>query len=414
MRPAWVLVGIGAVLRLVATVGITPTVYVDSVEYRGVALFGGQRRPWTVPLLHALVGDSTARVVAHAVLGAVAWGALALTVAELVRHPRVRIVAVAAVLTLGLVGPVVNHDTTITSETVAISLAVGLLAALLRLAAAPSVGRAAAVVAVAVPFTFTRNDHPLLLTVPAMVAVVLAVRRRDVALRVLAAGLVLVATWGWVAVSRNDEIARFNLALVVANRVLPDEDDTAFFVDRGMPLPPAGGDTVLAMSESPAWNRWAGESGRATYARWLLRHPGHLLFGPWPDLFGIRSTTLEEDRRPTVLLAPNDRYGRIHPVVPDPVEELLWGGTSAAPVLLAGAGLGVAAVRRGRGLRDLGAVPLVALGALVVGVAHLWVVWHVSPVELGRLAMVGATLVHASLAVLVAIAVDRRPGPTPG
>lgn len=408
MKRAWVVVGIGAALRLVATVGITPTVYVDSIEYRGVALFGGRRRPWTVPLLHALVGDGAARVVAHAVLGAVAWGALALTLAELLRHPRVRLAAVAVVMTLGLVGPVVNHDTTITSETVAISLAVGLLAALLRLAAAPSVARAAVVVAVAVPFTFTRNDHPLLLTVPAVVAVVLAVRRRDVAVRVVAAGLVLVATWGWAAVNRNDEVARFNLALVVANRVLPDEGDTAFFADRGMPVPPPGGDAVLAMSDSPAWNRWARASGRATYARWLLANPDHLLLGPWPDLFGTRSTTLEEDARPTVLLAPADRYGRIHPVVPDPVEELLWGGRTAGPVLVAGAGLAVVAVARGRGLRGIGAAPAVAVGALVVGVAHLWVVWHASPVELGRLAMVGATLVHASLAVLVAVAVDRR------
>src|SRR3712207_8367289 len=44
----------------------------------------------------------------------------------------------------------------------AVSLAVLLFAAVLRLVRLPSVGRAIAVVAVAIPFAFTRNDHPYL------------------------------------------------------------------------------------------------------------------------------------------------------------------------------------------------------------------------------------------------------------
>lgn len=408
---------VGAILRLLAVVGVTPTVYVDSVEYRGVAFLGGHRRPWTVPLLHALVGDGAARVVAHALIGAAAWAALALAVAEVLRHPVARVVSAAAVMTIGLVAPVASYDATITSETVAISLAVLLLAAGLRLAVEPSVGRTVALLAVAVPFTFTRNDHPLLVTVVAVVAGYVAVRSGQRAWRVAAVGLVVVSAWGWYAVGRNDEIERFNLALVVANRVLPDAGATAWFTEHGMPLPDGvepvvglvGGDTVLALAEDSTWNRWAAESGRSTYGRFLLTHPRRLLFDPWPDLFGLRSTTLETAPPPVVLLAPGDRYGRLHPVVPDPVEALLWGGGNAAPVLVAGSTLAAMAVRRRRGLlARLGPARAVAGTALVVACGHLLVVWHASPLELGRLAMVPATVIHAALLVAAAVTVDNR------
>jgi hypothetical protein len=405
VRLRWIVLA-GAILRLVAVVGITPTIYVDSGEYRGVALLGGRRRPWTVPLLHAVVGDGVARVIAHALLGVAAWAALAYAIAETLEHPRVRLGAVAAVMTMGAVAPVANYDTTITSESVAVSLAVLLFAALLRLARLPTVGRAVAVLVVAVPFAFTRNDHPYLVAVLAAITAVLAVRRRPVAWAVVAVGLIATSTWSLYAAGRNDEIARFNLALVVANRVLPDVDATEFFVDRGMPLPTidVGDDTVLTLADDDDWNEWAGEEGRRTYVRWLVSNPRHLVLSPWPDLLGLRSTTLEGDRLPTVMLAPNDRYGRVHQVVPEPIEALLWGGTGAAPVLLAAVGLGVAAARRRLPPGD--AMRAVGVGALVIAIGHVVVVWHSSPLELGRLAMVAATTMHVALLLLVATTVD--------
>ena len=396
----------GAVLRLLAVVGITPTIYVDSGEYRGVALLGGRRRPWTVPLLHAVVGDGVARVIAHALLGVAAWAALAYAVAETLQHPRVRLAAVAAVMGVGAVAPIANYDTTITSESVAVSLAVLLFAAFLRMVRLPTVGRAVAVVVVAVPFAFTRNDHPYLVVALAAVTAVLALRRKPLAWAVVAVGLIATSAWSLYAAGRNDEIARFNLALVVANRVLPDVAATDFFVDRGMPIPrvDVGGDTVRTLADDRPWNEWAGDDGRRTYVRWLLSNPRHLLLSPWPDLLGLRSTTLETDRPPTVMLAPNDRYGRVHQVVPEPVEAVLWGGTGAAPVVLAAVGLGIARVRRRLPSPD--ATMAVAVGALVIAAAHVVVVWHSSPLELGRLAMVPATTIHVALLLLVATAID--------
>lgn len=417
-------VGAGVVLRIVATLGVTPTVYVDSAEYRGIALFGGRRRPWTVPALHAVVGDGVARVLAHAVLGAAAWAALALAVAAALEHRVVRVVAAAAVMGTGLTTTVTNYDATITSETVAVSLTALLIAAWLRLAVTPKTGWAVALLVIAVLFAFTRNDLPWLLLVAAVPAVVAAVRTSARAWTAVVAGLLLVSAWGILAASRNDEIERFNLAMVVANRIVPDAAYLEWFTDDGMPLPSgvrpvvglAGGDTTLAFADDPAWNRWAGDAGRTTYVRFLLAHPRHLLLEPWPDVLGVRSTTLEQAKTPTVLLSPGDAYGRVHQVLPAPVESLLWGPGDAGSVVVAVAGLTAYAIPRLRRPRRLaarlGPARLVAAGALAVGVGHLVVVWHASPIELNRLAMVPATVVHVSVLILVAVTIDRRLTPT--
>jgi len=336
----------GAALRFLAVAGVTPTVYVDSIEYRDPAFLGGHRRPWTVPLLYELVGDRALRVAAHAALGAAAWAFLAIAVAESVRRPALRVAAAAAVVATGLTTAVVNYDTTITSETVAVSLTAALLAAWVRFANAPTAGRAATVVAIAVPFAFTRNDHPLLVSAMAVLAVaawLVSGRRRAWAL--LAAGLVVTAVWSVGAWRRNTEIERFNLALVVANRIVPVPSYLDWFEDRGMPRPDdlglrADGDVVLSYAEDEDWDDWAGDEGRATYARFLLTHPGHLLLEPFPDLFGLRSTSLEVQQVAPALLSPGDRYGRVHPVLPDPVEAVLFGPGNAGSVVLAAGVLG--------------------------------------------------------------------------
>jgi len=412
----------GAALRFLAVAGVTPTVYVDSIEYRDPAFLGGHRRPWTVPLLYELVGDRALRVAAHAALGAAAWAFLAIAVAESVRRPALRVAAAAAVVATGLTTAVVNYDTTITSETVAVSLTAALLAAWVRFANAPTAGRAATVVAIAVPFAFTRNDHPLLVSAMAVLAVaawLVSGRRRAWAL--LAAGLVVTAVWSVGAWRRNTEIERFNLALVVANRIVPVPSYLDWFEDRGMPRPDdlgrrADGDVVLSYAEDEDWDDWAGDEGRATYARFLLTHPGHLLLEPFPDLFGLRSTSLEAQQVAPALLSPGDRYGRVHPVLPDPVEAVLFGPGNAGSVVLAAGVLAAAgwvgAERLGRPRRRaaveaLGPARTVAVVALVLAAGHLLLVWHASPNELGRLAIAPATTTHAALLVLGAVTADR-------
>lgn len=407
--PVWVsLVLAGMALRLLAVVGITPTVYVDSVEYRGVALLGGERRPWTVPLVHALVDDGSARVVFHAVLGACAWAALAVALSEALRTRAVRLAGTAAVMAMGASTAVTNWDTTITSETVAVSLTVVVFALWIRFATSPSVGRAVALVGACVPFAFTRNDHPVLVSGMAVVALALAARNRRRSSVVLAIGLVSISAWSVAAWRQNDEIERFNLALVIANRVIPEPERLEWFVGRGMPLPreavEPGADAVLALADDAEWDDWAGSDGSGVYLEFLIHHPRHFLLGPWPDLFGRVGTSLEPTSVPTVMLSPADRYGRVHQVLPDPVEEVAFAPGNAGSVLVSL--FGVAAVGVVRGRRWPGPEAVLAAAALCFAAGHLLLVWHASPNELGRLAMAPATTVHVATLSLVAFAAE--------
>jgi hypothetical protein len=401
-------------------------VYVDSIEYRDVALFGGNRRPWTVPLLYNIVGDAQLRVFAHAVLGAFAWGALALALASALQHRVVQLVATGVVVATSLTTAVTNYDATITSESVAVSLTVLLLALLLRLVLTrePTMQDVAGLLVVIVLFAFTRNDHPLVLWAMVVPMAVVAIRMRERAWAVIAVGLVVVAGWSWYASTRNDEIQRFNLAMIMANRVVADAGMFEWFVDRGMPVPAgvepvvglAGGDTTLAFANDARWNRWASDDGTGAYGRYLLTHPRYLLLEPWPDVLGLRNTTLEPPSTTPVLLAPTQAYGRVHPVIPEAVESLVWGQREAGAAAVALVVLGGHAMLRARRLRGrgrtallaaLGPVRTLAAAGLVIAAGHLLLVWHASPIELDRLAMVPATTVHACLIILLAVTADR-------
>jgi hypothetical protein len=178
-----------------------------------------------------------------------------------------------------------------------------------------------------------------------------------------------------------------------------------------------GGDTVLAFYEDPAWTRWAEDEGRLTYARFLLSHPRYLFFEPWPDLLGVRNTSLEPPSVTGVLLSPTLSYGRSHPVIPDTLESLLWGRREAGIVavgLVALGGLAVLSERRWRPselVAGLGPARTVAAVGLLVSIGHLLLVWHASANELDRLAMVPATTLHSCLIILLAVTLDRRLSP---
>ena len=414
-------------LRLVAVVGVTPTVYVDSGEYRGVALLGGNRRPWTVPLLHALVGDGAARVVAHAVLGAGGVGGPGARARRRRAAPGgLQVAAAARAWPWASSPPIVNYDTTITSESVAISLAVLLVRGVAppRASRRRWAGRRRSLAGGRVLFAFTRNDHPIAARCP----------RRwspssspsgcpERAWAVLAVGLVVVVRVE--LVRRRAATTRSPASTSPSSSPTgscPTPSTTEWFTDRGMPLPRGvepgvglvGGDTVLAF----AGDRRVERVGRATTgarptASWLLTHPHQLLLEPWPDLFGLRGDDPRGSRRrrrccsrPATATAASARS------LPDAGRVGACGAAAtAAPVVLAGcrsrppspssAGAGLLAPRwapvRGawRPWR------------LVLAAGHLLLVWHASPIELGRLAMVAATTIHVSLLVLLAITLDR-------
>ncbi len=408
--------------RLLAVVGLRPYVYVDSGEYLVLDLTGRSRRPWATPLLYELVpGQHRGEVVAQALVGGLAWTALAVAVAAWFPVRRVGLAAAATVAALGLTTSVTNWDTAILSESLALSLTVALVAAWLQLVRRPGWWAAAAVVALTLPWLFVRQSllpTAWLVVAVAVGAAVLA-RRRAGAWRPMAATaaallvLTVLASWSY---TRNQEVVRTNLTVIVANRVVPDAERLAWFRDHGMPVPASGALDVTSLTEDPAFSRWVAGEGRRTYLTYLASHPWYTLTEPLDDLVGVRRSYGDEPAPQVTMLSPADGYGMARPVIPEVLEAVLFGpgatGTVVAALALA---LG-ASVARYRHRDRRWAVSLALIG---LSLAALLTGWHGATPELGRLAIVAAVALRIGLILHLAVVVEgallpRREAGAPG
>lgn len=395
----WLVVGL-VVVRALAVIGLHPYVYVDSAEYTVVDFTGRGRRPWATSYLYWLVpGDHRWEIVGQAVVGGLCWAVLGLAVAAWFREPRVRIGVTGAVVALGLTTSITNWDTAILSESLALSLTALVVAAWLNLARRTTWVTAGLVVAATLPWLFVRQSLLpaawLVVVVAAAAAVVTG--RRGGAWRHLAgvaAGLVLVTGLASVSYSRNQEVVRSNLTVIVANRIAPDPERLSWFREHGMPVPASGALDPGALTADPAFSRWVGGVGRSTYARYLLTHPWYSLTEPLDDLVGVRQSYGDQPLPQATMLSPGDGYGSARPVIPEVVEQAVFqpGGTGTVLTALA-AVLGLSLVRRRRRDRRW-AVPLALVG---ISLASLVAGWHGATPELGRLAIVAAVALRLGL-----------------
>ena len=399
------------VLRVVAERS-TPLVYFDSGEYRHVHFFGG-RRPFTIPLLFALVPSDALKIVEQAAISVAAWITLALVVAAALDDRRLRLASIATFLALGLTTQVTIWDTAVLSDSIAISLTVFLVAAWIAVYRNPTKWTVAAVLLTTTLWTFARELHVYVTAVVAVIVVVaVLVRRARVLWWVVAAGLVLIGTVGVLDRRSNDETARENLAGVIGARVLPDHDTRAWFVEHGMPpmdeLAEGQSHPDKELLAIPAFERWAGQSGWAVYAEFLVTHPTSAIDGPLRELLEERPTFAEESAGRAVLLSPAEAYGRSRPVLPSVVEDFLFDPGRTGALLRSGSSRSPArswsppdgADRRSH-------VPLVVVGASVVYVAAAW---HGSVFEPGRHAMPAAIAIRVALIALLAITADAALG----
>ncbi|MGQ0617436.1 MAG: hypothetical protein ACT4PW_10670 [Acidimicrobiia bacterium] len=398
-----------AALRLAAIAGIHPYVYVDSGEYELLDFTGGAKRPWTVPLLYEAFGPLEARLVVQALVAAAAWTGLALAVAGTVGDRRVAAAAAGTVLALGLTTSVTNWDAAILSESLALSLSAGLLAAWARMVARPSAVAAGAVVALSVLWLFTRQDHLYLLWAVVGAAVLVSARARTGPWLVLAAGLLASALWGQVAYGRNTEARDHNLALVVGTRVAPDRARLDWFEDHGMPVPPflePGRATPPEPLEAdPAFARWLSHDAPATYAFYLVTHPWYTVTAPLADMLSVRPAYADPPVDVDPLLAPANAYAASRRLLPEPLEAVLFapGRTGTALALVVGAVAAVAWRWRRAGVEPRHLVPVAAASLAVAG---LYLSWHSSTIELGRHALTSAVVLRLACLVLLAQVVD--------
>lgn len=316
-----------AAVRLVYVLHAPITVWQDSLAYmaegshpvRSAAIWTGSEPP-LVPLLWHITGSTRAFAVVQAVVAVCAWTFLALTVAWRLPGWMVPLLALAAVLVFSLSPFVLQWDTQVLSESLALSAVAALVAWVLLAAAHASWPRAVGIVGAVTAFALDRDEG--LILAGSLGAALLAVGtlqlvrgrclvrgRRFAGGRLLGTGLLVLlvtATGTALALASHRNLTNAEDNLYV--RVFPYPSRVAWFAAHGMPeaarvdaaatamalrqpaahayAPPAppAAPVVGPILTEPYWRplaHWLGHHGEAAWAEFVLVHPLFDLTAPF-------------------------------------------------------------------------------------------------------------------------------------
>jgi hypothetical protein len=443
-RPlSWLLL-IGAVyvaLRVAAFAGISPYVSPDSATFKETATkdvfssgFLAGLRPWTTPLLYKVVTDDTARIWVQFVISVLAWLAFAKTVADVVSE-RMRLVAFAVVLLPSVAVQVTLWDSTLLSESLAVSFTVLLMAAWLRFLRERSTLNVVLVLVITLLWVFTRDTHAYLTALLGLALLISLARPGERWKRaVVGAGCVVIAGLSVVSANqvytvtlsrsatgtsiRSPQAGRWEFPLinVIDKRVLTDSGRRAWFESHGMPVNAeltrfAGleaGSADFAQFTSPGlsgFRGWLEKRGRSVYSQYLLTHPFYVAksfaTGSAPKAVGAPDVAAYQPLARRVLPGP------LHEVVfserqraDGAIDKLL----TAAGIALLAAGFALGLVRLVRAPRD----PLsYFVPALIVAIAvEALATWHGDAGEVERHEISAAVLLHAGGLVALVLGLD--------
>jgi hypothetical protein len=391
-----------------------PPTYPDSFSYLAVARRGPlhvhfffDERPIGYPFLLWSVGRSpTLTVLAQTGIYVAAFWVLCRVVFAEMRSRVVGVVAVVCIAAIAIEPRNALWNTLILSESLSTSLGILGIAAWWRAAARPSKQTVTWAWLATGAWILVRDTNVLptvLVLLPVALACTWAAPHGDRAVRRRLAGgaLAILVVCGYVyfsqAVSHRTQYSVHN---VVGMRVLPNAGLTRWFVAGGMPLDDAlrgrtnhnawdDGEAFLRAPELARYRTWArGPGGRRLLLSMVVRWPDW-----WKGLHHDLPTILGEDDRAYDNYAVFDRFPH-HLPAPFGTPRTnagLWAG-----LLLAAAGVGLAAVDRRRRL-----LVVVVAGGLLSAIVDIWCSYVGDPMEVNR-HMVGPL---ARLGVLVIVAV---------
>jgi hypothetical protein len=407
-------------LQTLIVAGLPTARLPDSASYLSLSVTGANGRLFTVPLLYWIFPSDPLRICAQVVLAAVAWWILASTVGSYVEDRRISLGVRLILLAIGVCGPVASWNSTILSESVALSLTALVFALWLRYVKSPNLGRLLLLLVVAIFWMFTRSDNLVIGLIVMVVWTVWIVIKRSGILRfALALAMCAICSFGLVVVASQHSVNDVNLAEIVSQRILPNEGYTSWFVEHGMPYSKAIANDANVyppkpLLDDPRLDNWIRSQGRGVYAKFVLAHPGPQILGWLADLSGEQPSLTVSPPPPIFaqpnpspsLLSPDANYGRHREVLPEVVQDLLFQqGQIGDVIALAAAASGLAIMsRRKTGHDERLTIPAWALALALVQTAIIWVS---AVTELDRLGMVPAVTIRIALWTIVACSLDR-------
>jgi hypothetical protein len=337
--------------------------------------FWANARPPVFPLLLKFFSADKLKVAAFQTAFSIfAWGMLALSLAYSLKGI-VRPVAFGLVLALSLDRHIAGWDVVMLTESLSLSLLALFLAVWLWLLGNWSWWKVALLSLVAALWAFTRDTNGWILLMIAgliLLGVLLFKARR----RYLVVAFLFTLVFALSNLSA-DQGHRwvFPFQNVLAQRILANPTDVAFFENCGMPLTPgllelAGG---LANSGDRAfytdpslepYRTWMYADGKACYMRWLFSRPLASLREPWSDFAWLLAFEEVDSFFPQAYEPLLPWYAER---ILYPKDALLWAW--AAVTIAALAAVWIRAWRNNRAW-----IVFISLSLLVY--PHLFLVWH--------------------------------------
>jgi hypothetical protein len=404
--------------RFVPMRGTNIATVLDTFSYFDSSRFGlASKNFWAGPraVLYPLLAKLTGRshldlFLLQSMFAAVAWLALAWLVYTRLHNRTLAATTAVVVLFASLSLDVVQWDGVLVTESLTISLAVGMLVLGVLLVEAPSVPRAAWFTAVALLWVLLRDSNGYVVACVAVAFGIAAIRSRAKrpTFAVVAVALVVVFVLGVVSSSVGVRWAE-PLEDVITIRALAHPDRAQYMLSRGLPLTneevaKIAGHCVVnrppvfpcVLVTDPRFYRWIDEDGRSTYSRWVLSHPATALADPVRnsgELFGSR-----------VGVDTFTRY-RFEPA--NLAEQIFF--VRNQRVLLAEAliafGLVLAALRRRPS--PLGWAVLTGLATTY---PHMFAIWTFDGLETQRHALAASLILRLGIVLAAALALDARRG----
>jgi hypothetical protein len=398
--------------------GATPLkILPDSDVYLGIAAkpifstdFLAAGRPPFVPLVFKLLGRNLAAIRWFQIaLSVFAWSFLAWSILRFRLGGRWAWGGAIGFLMLSLVGFVAQWEAAVLAESISLSLFVLVVGLGHHVVERPATGRVVAFIAVLSAWVLSRDANAyeaLMLGAVLCPLVIVADRRRRASLLVIVGvTFVLFAGASWSVNAGKRWV--FPALNVLGQRILVSPEAARYFVDRGMPSPPALAERAGKFASADDWafykdprlesfRQWWFGHGKGTFTKYLLTHPSYLATGPARDHQVLTS--------PDVSYYAPDAYRF---VLVSSSSRLLPPWAVAAAWILVVAGLGVVLIRR----QSRRAVYWPGLICLILTVPLAILVWHGDAMELERHSVQTAAQLRVGLclgALAIADALGRR------
>ena len=349
------------------------------VRVSGEALFSkdfwANTRPPVFPLLLKYYAADKVKIAAfQAAFSIFAWGMLALSMAYALKG-FLRPIAFGLILALSLDHHIAGWDMVLLTESLSVSLMALFLAVWLWLLRNWSWGKVGILSLVAFLWAFTRDTNGwillMLATLTLLGVLFFGARKRYLSVA-LAFGLIFALSN--FSANKGDRWV-FPFQNVLAQRILTDQEATAFFSDCGMPitlelLDLAGGfanSNDRAFYTAPTlqpYRDWLKVGGKSCYMRWLISRPLTSLREPWPDLVWLLAFE-EADSFYPQLYQPILPWYAEHILYPQNAVFWLWVLTTIGALI---------AIWKKVWKTNPAWVVFIALCPLIY--PHLFIVWH--------------------------------------